>query len=284
MKYICILNRIWSKHNRMLLWFYVGGCGLSQSIKNKTVLLTETSWTYKPGENLQNRGLKALESKGKIFSVITHTGFFSQHREWELCAWLMSIGINGWPSSCHSHNEVGSVPRFSGKCYIICEKGPSTLTLGKTRHACFFSHEGQAGCGISHFVDSQSFLCRFFCLGDSSSFTTLCSKRLTTWYMRLRNETGSAWSLKRRRKVLFVWSLWPSSVLFWKLWLLQAVLQTILTFAPKLCFIKGTGAKQHPWKCPLVIGGFNLESGAGLWKRWEGTFSCPGDFVCFSVS
>lgn len=99
----------------------------------------------------------------------------------------------------------------------------------------------------------------------------------------LETKSRFAWSLKRGRRVLFVWSLWPPSVLFWKHWLLQNVLKTTLTFTPELCFTKETGTKQY-LKCFHVISGFNLESGAGLWKRWEGNFFLSWGFCMFFLS
>lgn len=190
----------------------------------------------------------------------------------------MSTGITGraFISSLH---EIGSVPQFSGECYIICERGKS-LDFMVRRHALFSSMEGQAGCPIFHVTESQCCVCRFLCVGDSNSFTTLYSKRLRTQCVHLRHETGSAWPLERGRGVylsdpfglpLFCFGNSDCYRVFSKSY----------SPSPPNCASEKTDAKQHLWKCPHVISGFNLESGPGLRKRWEGKFSCPGDFVCF---
>lgn len=176
--------------------------------------------------------------------------------------------------------KLAVYPHFSGKCYIICERGQVPWLYGKTGHEFFSSMEGQAGCHIFYLTESQSCVYRFFCVGDSNSFTTLYSKRLRTQCVHLRHETGSAWPLKGGRGVylsdpfglpLFCFGNSDCYRVFSKPY----------SPSPPNCASEKTDAKQHLWKCPHVISGFNLESGPGLWKRWEGKFSCPGDFVCF---
>lgn len=222
-----------------------------------------------------------------IFSGITQAGLFLLYYGGEMCDQLLSTGIPG-QAFIFSLSTWGrqSTLLFRKVLHNLWKEGANPLTLGKTSmHFFFFSFlEGQVGRGISHSTDSWCFSCRFLCQGDSNSLITLYSKRLRSWcvHLNMKQDLLDPWSEWGR--VLCVWSLWPPPVLFWKLWLLQGVPQTTVTFTPKLCFTKETGAKQHHWKYPHMISGFNLESGAGLWKRWEGNFSCPGDFVCFSVS
>lgn len=183
----------------------------------------------------------------------------------------------------HSQHGLGSVPHFSGKYFHNLWKGEGEVTWLLLSEPFLFPLRKSRLAVASLTPLTASVLSAYFSVWVTP--LPLPPYIAGAWELNvyIGDKSRFAWSLKRGRRVLFVWSLWLPSVLFWKHWLLQNVLKTTLTFTPELCFTKETGTKQY-LKCFHVISGFNLESGAGLWKRWEGNFFLSWGFCMFFLS
>lgn len=131
-------------------------------------------------------------------------------------------------------------------------------------HLFFSPVEGQAGCGISHSIDSQCFVWRFLCLGDSNSLITLYSKRLGEEFC-----VSDPFGLP-----LFCFG---NSVV-------AGCSPKHTHLHPQIRLHKRDWQKATSLKISSRDQWFQFEIWCWFMEEMRRKFSCPGDFVCFSVS